>query len=697
MEATAERFVEFLRKSSQLVIPIYQRAYSWTDRECKQLWDDIIRAGETDAISAHFLGSIVYIEQGLYQVSSQTTVLVIDGQQRLTTVTLLLAALAESIPDGDEPYDGFSERKIRNRYLTNPDEDGESFFKLILSDTDRKTLIAILKGVEPPVNQSVRISQNYDLFLDLIKKNPSRFNDVCAGVAKLMLVDISLTRDQDNPQLIFESMNSTGRELSQADLIRNYVLMSLDHELQKRLYEDLWRPMELDFGQEAYQKHFDSFMRHYLTLKTGVIPKIQHVYEAFKSHSESEQTIGHDTEHVLKDVRKYSKYFCRMALGTETDNNLNMAFQDLRDFRVEVAYPLLLQHYTDYDDGLITKDELLEVVRLIEAYVFRRAVCSIPTNSLNKTFSTFSASIDKENYVESVSAAYCLLNSYRRFPSDDEFQRNFESADLYSFARRSYWLRRFENHGRKERVPVDHYTIEHILPQNEKLSTGWKVALGENWEQIQKKYLHTLGNLTLTGYNAEYSDHDFSQKRDMEGGFAESPLKLNKGLGQLANWDEDQIIQRAKQLSREAIDVWKYPQIEDSRLNRYRQDSTKTRYDLTDHEYLNREQVRGLFETLRKEVISLDPNVTEEVLKLYVAYKAETNFLDVEPQAHGLRLYLNMPYPEVDDPKRISKDMSNVGHWGNGDVEIRLANESEIPYAMGLVRQSFERQMELVE
>jgi uncharacterized protein with ParB-like and HNH nuclease domain len=244
MKASEAKLLAFLKKSPQFVIPIYQRTYSWTDKECRQLWDDIVRTGSNDAISVHFIGSIVYIEAGLSQVSHQVPMLVIDGQQRLSTVTLLLAALANALGES-EPVDGFSARKLRNYYLLNPEETGERYFKLLLSQTDKTTLTAIVSGNEPPDAHSIRVKQNFTLFEELIEGCKGDYTTVCNGLAKLVVVDIALNRDQDNPQLIFESLNSTGRELSQADLIRNFILMGLEPEIQTRLYEQFWRPTRI--------------------------------------------------------------------------------------------------------------------------------------------------------------------------------------------------------------------------------------------------------------------------------------------------------------------------------------------------------------------------------------------------------------------------------------------------------------------
>lgn len=701
MKATEAKLLDFLKKSPQFVIPIYQRTYSWTEKECRQLWDDIVRTGADDRISVHFVGSIVYIDKADSTVIAWEPLLVIDGQQRLTTVSLLLAALAKAVAEG-EPFDGFSQRKIKNYYLLNPEESGERHFKLLLSQTDKASLTAIVGNHEQPKEHSLRVAQNFKLFEELISGCGSDLAAVCKGLAKLMMVDIKLKRGEDNPQLIFESMNSTGKELSQADLIRNYILMGLEPELQTRLYEQFWRPMEIDFGQEAYGTHFDAFMRHYLTVKTGEIPNINAVYDAFKGHARNSRAIAADDkshiETLVREIRDYARHFCAMALGTEPDADLKLAFHDLRELKVDVAYPFLLELYHDYKADTLPKADLLASVRLIEAYVFRRAICAIPTNSMNKTFATFTKALKKDRYFESIQAHLLGLPSYRRFPTDDEFRRDLHTRDLYNFRSRSYWLRRLENFGRKERVAVDEYTIEHILPQNENLSPKWREALGSDWQRVQQTWLHTLGNLTLTAYNADYSDRPFAEKRDMpdapEKGLKQSPLKLNQGLGVLETWDEAAIQARASKLADLAVSVWYAPVLPRDILDAYRPKADAVaEYTIDDHPHLLTATLRPVFEAFRKAVFALDPCVSEEFLKLYVAYKAETNFVDVVPQAKRLRLSLNMRFADVNDPKGFCKDVTGIGRWGNGDVEIGLSKLEDIPYVIGLVRQSLELQL----
>lgn len=701
MKATEANLLKFLRKSPQFVIPIYQRNYSWKADQCRQLWNDLLKAGRIESVNAHFIGSIVYVERGLSNVTHHEALLVIDGQQRLTTSTLLIAALAKHFENKslDELLEIFSAKKLRNYYLLNPDEEGERHYKLLLSETDKETLLAILKDTPMPVPHSVRIYENYGLFQQLIKEHEDELEAICQGLAKLVIVDVSLDRSQDNPQLIFESMNSTGLELSQADLIRNFILMGLEPKIQTELYKTYWRPMENSFGQAAYAIHFDAFMRHYLTAKTGEIPNVREVYTAFKVYASS---FNGNTQDLVADIYAYATYYCAIALGSETNIVLKEALHDLRELKVEVSYPFLLDAYNDYKNDRLSVDELTQIIRLVESYVFRRAICAIPTNSMNKTFAGLSKSLKKDRYLESVKAAFLLLPSYRRFPRDDEFQRDIKIRDVYNFRSRSYWLRRLENYGKKERVAVENYTIEHILPQNKSLSKEWQSELGPEWESIQQTWLHTIGNLTLTGYNSEYSDFSFAYKRDevvdRDGnpiGFAHSPLKLNHGLARVVTWNEEAIKTRAQRLAMEASKAWPFPQLSADVIDAYRPAAFKTaqQYSIEDHSFLASGTMRELFELLRKEIQALDECVSEEFLKLYVAYKAETNFVDVVPQAKRLRLSLNMSFHEIDDPKGICLDVSNVGRWGNGDVEVGLANKDDLPYVMGLIRQSFDRQM----
>ena len=686
-----------MHKATQFVIPIYQRNYSWDEKQCQQLWEDILRVGTNDAIPLHFIGSIVYVQGGHASISVGAPLLVIDGQQRLTTLTILLEALAR-FTNKNEPLDGFSAKKIKHKYLTNPLEDDDRFYKLLLSDTDKETLKALVRNSELPKEFSIRIKENFEFFSDAIVTNSSKIVQICNGVNKLMIVDIALERDQENPQLIFESMNSTGKALSEADLIRNYILMGLEHKLQTEIYLNLWRPMELDFGQEAYGDQFDDFMRHYLTIKSGDIPKLSEVYEAFKEYAVKYFSDDGNVHDLVADIRKFAKYFVGMALDKEANKKLSPLFNDLfKDLNYTVAYPFLMEVYSDFEVGSLSEREFMEIIQLVESYVFRRSICQIPTNSMNKTFAEFMRHVDKADYLGSVKGHFYQLKNYRRFPSQEEFAIALIHRDVYNFNSRVYMFRKFENYGKKEYISVDNYTIEHVLPQNPNLSEEWQRELGSDWKAIQERYLHTLGNLTLTGYNSEYSDHSFSEKKSMKGGFAESPLRLNAFIGTTDKWNEVAITERAKSLAQDANSIWPSLNLSTQEIEKWSKNiehqKQKSNYQLQDHEYLARAHVKELFEALRKEIFAIDPSISETFLKYWIAYKVDTNFVDAVPKAKGLRLSLNMRYSEIHDPRGITEDVSGKGRWGNGDVSLHYRKLEDLPYIMGLIRQSYEKQV----
>jgi uncharacterized protein with ParB-like and HNH nuclease domain/predicted transport protein len=685
-----------LQKSAQFIIPIYQRQYSWTHAQCEQLWKDIVHAGSTD-LEAHFIGSVVYVERGLYSHSDVPQLLVIDGQQRLTSTTLLIAALTREIQkrvdEGSECIvEGTNAKKLKKYYLCNDAEEGDLFYKLILTKADDEALRNLVDGKDIADEESpIRVIQNFLLFKRKLENvSDEQLNQIYLGLQKLIIVDIALDRERDNPQLIFESLNSTGLDLSQADLIRNYVLMGLEPKQQNLLYNEYWYPMESDFGHGEYSWLFNQFMRDYLTVKTGKPPRIGDVYEGFKKFATSNESGISD---IVADVYQYAKFYIAFVRELENEPKLLEVFKDINAYKVDVAYPLILELYHDYHFNILTTDEFEQCCRYIESYVFRRYICDIPTNSLNKTFAGFSKLLKKEKYLESFKAEFLKLTSYRRFPSNEEFKRNLATKDMYNIRSKSYWLRRLENFGRKERVIVEDYTIEHVMPQNQNLSQEWQIELGDNWQAVQETYLHTIGNLTLTGYNSELSDKPFREKRDMEGGFASSPLKLNQSLAHLENWNEQQINTRISVLSDKMSEVWVYPEMEESILASYRTtEEHKTSYAIEDHPFIYKGASKDLYQKFRSQVLALDENVKEEFLKLYVAFKLDTNFVDVVPQASGLRLSLNCKFEDIHDPKGLCRDVTNLGRWGNGDVELKVTQVSELPYAIDLIQQVIDLQ-----
>lgn len=454
--------------------------------------------------------------------------------------------------------------------------------------------------------------------------------------------------------------------------------------------------MLLPCGKMSYATHFDPFMRNYLTIKTGEIPNMRDIYTTFKEYVSKSKLC---TEDIVKDLHDFSSYFCAIALGKEKDTQLRRVFSDLRELRVDVAYPLLLELYHEYKNGNLKHEELVDISRMVESYVFRRTICSMPTNSLNKTFASLLRSIDKNKILESLTASMMLMPSYRRFPTDEEFSHHIKSRDVYNFRNRSYLLRRLENHGKKEFISIDNYTIENIMPQNENLSSEWIAELGENWKETHQTLLHTLGNLTLTGYNSEYSDHAFSFKRsgvknkDNEHiGLQHSPLTMNQGFSEVKKWNAASISARAQKLCTRALSIWNKPPVDKNTLIKYQSKPNKgtVEYTINDHPHLLKSDISALFAVIRKEIKDLDECVTEEFLKPYVAYKAETNFVDIIPQAKKLVIILNLNVDNLEDPINICEDISGIGHWGNGNVRTYVRNHGDIPNVMNLIRQSYE-------
>lgn len=801
MQAQQNQLLPFLDGKKQFLIPIYQRTYSWTREQCEQLWNDIVRVASDDAMPAHFLGSIVYIQHGLYQAAGVPQLLLIDGQQRLTTLTLLLVALARVAQENATSTE-VSTDEIYDTYLINKYGKAEQRYKLLLSQSDKEALIQLIDYPEKvhasrPTNH---LFDNYRFFEALLRQETTDLATVYAGISKLIFVDISLDKNYDNPQLIFESLNSTGIDLSQADLIRNYILMGLDNEEQSHIYTAYWYPIEHKFRNNGTGDQFDRFMRDYLTLKQGTIPNVDKVYATFKTYHHTKMAVP--IKEVVEDIARYAGYFANIAFQHEEDGELKRAFGNINTLKVDVAYPFLMEVYDDYDHARISRDDFLTIIRLVESYVFRRAICGILTNSLNKVFSILAKEIDKEHYLESVQAVFLSKKANARFPLDEEFCAAFGVKEVYNFPRRNYLLRKLENHSRKEPVHVENYTIEHVMPQNERLSAAWQEELGSDWQEMHARYLHTIGNLTLTGYNSELSDRPFQEKRDMDGGFANSPIKLNRGLARLEHWNKDEIEKRAALLADEATRIWALPRLSSEQVSKYSKagkkavmeeiigpvehplagfvhegfklvqstekrfylfrnvddewiqygngknpwfaisweyaqgwiqrmyqknenplgiggekilttvpwnsgkevstDYTSTEtvdgnksYTLNDHPFLQG-SMHSVFEQLRKRILNLDVAVREEVKRHYIAYKMATNFVNVEAQKKILKLFLNMPFAEIDDPHGLSKDMTNIRHYHNGYQEASITSLDQLDDVMDLIRQAFERQSDEV-
>lgn len=688
MDARKGNIYEILNGNRQFLIPVYQRFYSWDIDQCKRLWNDIVEM-QRKGKAGHFVGSIVNIAEQAMPTGVQKY-MIIDGQQRMTTLTLLLLALRDyAIKNPSDTT--INARRIDNMLLKNEYESGDERYKLLLTETDRDILISLVE--EKPISESIRsrLIENYNFFANKLADKEIQPAEVYESIGKLQIVNITLDRAVDDAQAIFESLNSTGKELSESDLIRNYVLMGLEPSEQTYVYEHLWRPMEQLFIYETQGTVMDAFFRHYLTMKLSRIPKQGRVYEEFKLYHLNCE-FGTIRE-LCQDLLEYAKYYTNIVFKRNSDTDLKKLYEDIIGLRMEVSYPFLLKIHHDCREGLITSDELKEILRLCISYVLRRAICEIPTNSMNKTFATLKNYIRPDDYLNSVKAFFAMQDTYKEFPDNDKFEGAFENRDIYNMRARNYILSRLENFDNKAPIIIENYTIEHIMPQNKNLSLEWQADLGAEWQDVQKKYLHTIGNLTLTAYNREMSDKPFLEKMNMKGGFKESALRLNKYVVLQNRWNQKHIQERAKELAKKAESIWPYPTLTVAELAPYQvEEKTVQKYSLETYDV--NVFTRILFESLDKRIMNLSPAVKKEYKKLYVAYKLDTNFVDIVFQKQRLRISINMKFSEINDPNGICKDITGIGRWGNGDVELFMEHQDELDQIMEIVKQSFDAQAE---
>ncbi len=693
MKAGETSLQKLMNSALQFVVPIYQRTYSWTLKQCNQLWKDVISITHRKDEKVHFIGSVVYIDLGT-PLGRPQQLLLIDGQQRLTTLSLLLCAFARYI-EANKLSERINPNKIKNQFLINSDEIGEDKYKLILTEQDKATMVRILEGTEATlVEPSIRILENFRHFEKLVAESGESIETIFEGINRLMLVAVALDKAHDNPQLIFESMNSTGKDLSQADLIRNYILMGLSQDEQNKLYTTYWRPMEQGFGQQGYTDYFDWFMRDFLSSQnnSGRICKIGEVYETFKTYHKS----GVSNEQLLIDVYTYSKYYIAMHLGKEKDSELKALWAQLRTLDVSVSYPFLMRVYNDYENQKLTKQEFITIIKSTISYIVRRVICEIPTNSLNKTFATFYGKIKQGNYVKSILVEYVIKDSYRAFPTDDEVKEKLLSKDIYHLRIKNYLLEMLENQGHKEPISItgNGLTVEHIMPQNPTPNKEWREMLGQNWKEVQRAYLHTLGNLTLTAYNSEMSDRPFTEKKAIPGGFIDSHLRLNHDIANLLKWDEHEIINRANKLAGQVVSIWGYPQVTQEDIEEYiAKEKVEQVYTSMEHYPAMSSEIYKIYNELDRKIISLDSGIRKEYKQQYIAYKMESNFVNIKPSKVELTVGLNIPFEEINDTLGICRDATNVGSFANNPVLIKINSLNNVDYIMELMEQALNYQL----
>ncbi len=669
MQARDVFLTQLMQGPKQFLIPIFQRTYSWTQSNCDQLLSDIFHAGESHYIQSHFIGSVVLIS------SQQTTASipqwqVIDGQQRLTTVSVLMAALLDKAKAlkhnviAATPLEG-----IRDYFLANAYGEDDGRYKLVLTKGDKQSLFDLVDGKKLKKKSSANVKNNYEYFYEALA-DTDIIDIVYQGLQKLKVVEVVLQPGSDDPQAIFESLNSTGVDLSQADLIRNYVLMRQEHAQQSVLYEEQWYPMEQNFGR-AYGDKFDRFAQDFLTiqLQSNTLIKSRDVYPSFKVWFQAaleQQPI----EEALAYLCRYARYYCAFSLSQEKDKKLKKAFADLRPL-VEVATPVVMRLYDFYEDEKLDQTDFIEAVKLLGSYVLRRSICNMQTRSLGNTFAALTHKLREDEPLLSLKVALARFSKNSRFPNDTEFKEALIHSDLYESRNCRFVLDRLENDS-KERIDTSSFTIEHVMPQNPELHKDWRKMLGDNWQEVQQTWLHRLGNLTLTGYNSEYQDRPFAQKKSIEGGFDDSPLRLNKDMRDACEWNEAAMLKRSKRLARMALRLWPKLAVDPQAVAEAElEDKKRQAVGLTVNDVGGmRAPIKKLYQLLEERVLNIDPDISVIINKKNLTFYTLEPFIQAIPRKNKLAVILALDFEELDsDALYYCSDTSDWSFIANANLK----------------------------
>jgi len=566
MQAHELQINNFLQTPNvQFVIPVYQRNYDWTNAECRELLNDIISV-ESEKRGTHFIGSIVFIHEGTYSTAEVKELVIIDGQQRLTTINILYVVLYRFATESGNTQHA---DRLYNMFLTNQYVTNESS-KLKLKQTDANSIAfkSILNGVESSSMPYSNVTENYNYFRSVV--NESNFQTILNGLNRLIFVEISLEREKDDPQRIFESLNSTGLDLSQSDLIRNYILMDLPPKDQNRIFDTIWNPIEENAHDSVKQTSLVSdFIRDYLTLRNKKIPNKNKVYTEFKSiHANKKDEAYHQELEKIKSLSIHYKKFINPY--TVSDQFIRKELEYINRLEINVAYPFLLQVFEDAENGLLSKDDLVKILKLIQSFAWRRFIVGLPTSALNKIFMTLYSEVDTEDYFESIAKALLKKKGSGKFPSDEDLLTALRDKDLYNTQpkNRNYMFELLENFNNREYVNTssEDITIEHIFPRNP--AEEWANELSaEDYFAFKEKYLNTIANLTLSGNNGALSNKPFIAKKEMnvdekEQGYNYSRLWLNSYLKNIDRWSSNEYEERLSLIYNRFLKIWEKPHIE---------------------------------------------------------------------------------------------------------------------------------------
>ena len=690
MQAINRKFTAVINGNTQFLIPVFQRDYTWTEEQCDRLWRDIMHAG-SGTEKGHFLGSIVYVATADNRASF-TRWLVVDGQQRLTSLTLLMIALRNYIIDASwfGSPDSPTRERIDAYFLKNVHESGERRHKLVLRRTDDATLRALIDGNALPEDHSQPIVKGYELFRDRLKEcaDPDL---VYRGATDLVIVDVTLDRTIDDPQLVFESLNSTGVDLSQSDLVRNYLLMGLEESSQTRLYEGYWRNVEELFRKSAGVTN--SFVRDYVAVATQATKQIRddRIYDEFKKAFPKPEI--DELEKRLDDIARNARYYAAFMIG-DNKNRLDEAMRNVRQL-AQVPAILVTRLYGCHDEGSLSEGDFIQALSLIESYILRRAVCRLQTRGYWTVFNRLAQRLDQGSPLDSLKVGLFMLRTGNyRFPTDAEYKKALVEEDLYRL--RICWnlLVRLENAETEEPSDTSKLSIEHIMPQNENLLPAWREMLGSDWKEVQEAWLHRLGNLTLTAYNSTYSDRPFEEKKSIPGGFDDSAVRLNKFVRNQSVWTKAEMEERGEILADRAIKIWPRLQVDEASVTEAEIDELRMRAKRRSPEEIDMDSgARAIFGAVRQEVLGLG-NVIEITESKSVSYHHVTKFfLEILPRRGYLALVMPLDFSEVDDPEGLVSDATTWKFIPNSNYDVGIImdlwSRDRIEKAMPIIRQAF--------
>ena len=698
MHAIDRQFTHIINGTTQFVIPVFQRDYSWTEVQCEQMWTDIIQAAKQVEGPGHFLGSFVYMATD-DNTAGFTRWLIVDGQQRLTTLMILLIALRDYMEETNFPEtdEGPTPARIDGNFLSNAYESGSRKQKLILRRNDEEILTGLLNKKHPDKEVTHKIIENYDYFKSRLKDSDVEM--VYAGVNRLVVVDVALDRKTDNPQLVFESLNSTGLDLTSADLVRNFVLLSIEEKEQTRLYEEYWSPLEQCFAANVYA--IDNFIRDYVAARTGATrqSRSKDIYYEFRDAFNRFVEIDGDIETTLTDMLSKAGAYSAFVAGNSPDTELARSLFRVRRLTEVPAILIMRLHHLFTDSDSLPKAEFIEALGLIESFVLRRAVCRIQSRNFWSYFAAMSKRIGEENPLLDLKVALARLTESYRFPSDEEFSTALKTVDLYDLRVCKVVLDGLENYGNNEPSDTSTYSIEHILPQNQNLPSGWREMLGIEWEEIQSSRLHKLGNLTLTGYNSTYSDRPFDEKKIIEGGFNQSSVRLNQYVREQSVWTDQEIDIRTSDLASRSLEIWQSLEVDPSAIRDAELQELKLRSEAGDTKRVQMTAAsRSLYEKIASRLHSDIPELIELAEPRSVSYFAPDFFMELVPRKYSVQLVLSQKYSEIQDPAEYLEDAAtytfvvNSSHFSShqSGVLVALDNEDMIDAVMPLIQQTVE-------